>query len=183
MRLTIKTSLIVAIAALTSTFITDFAQAQVRDAASKVRGGYELNGFGRRSNRSYSYAPRTRSVAPAIVTEQAVTTTTPTDAATANAGTTTKKPEAAKKPQVAKKPEAAKKPQTAKKPAAKKPAPTTTEGGVAAAPRRSYRSYSYEGNSGSMSGTYSGGYRNSGRRIGRERFSFDAGRKVRGMGE
>ena len=172
MRLALKRSLIVAIAALVSTFVADCAQAQVRDAASKARGGYELNGFGRRSNRSYSYAPRTRSVAPAVVTEQAVTTTTPTDAATANAGTTTKKPE------VAKKPEAAKKPQTAKKPT-KQPTPSTTEGGVAAAPRRSYRSYSYEGNSASTSGTY----RNSGRRIGRERFSFDAGRKVRGMGE
>lgn len=176
MRLALKTSLIVAIAALVSTFVADCAQAQVRDAASKVRGGYELNGFGRRSYRSFSYAPRTRSVAPAVVTEEAVTTTTPTDAATANAGTTTKKVE------VAKKPEAAKKPQTAKKPTAK-PTPSTTEGGVAAAPSRSYRSYSYEGNSGSMSGTYSGGYRNSSRRIGRERFSFDAGRKVRGMGE
>ena len=173
MRLALKTSLIVAIAALTSTFVADCANAQVRDAASKVRGGYELNGYGRRSNRSYSYAPRTRSVAPAIVTEEAVT---PTDAATANAGTTTKKPE------VAKKPEAAKKPQTAKKPTAK-PTPSTTEGGVAAAPRRSYRSYSYEGNNGSMSGAYRGGYRSSNRGIGRERFSFEAGRKIRGMGE
>ena len=177
MRLALKTSLIVAIAALVSTFVADCAQAQVRDAASKVRGGYELNGLGRRSARSYSYAPRTRSVAPAVVTEEAVTTTTtPTDAATANAGTTTKKPE------VAKKPEAAKKPQTAKKPTAK-PTPSTTEGGVAAAPRRSYRSYSYEGNNGSMSGAYRGGYRNSNRGIGRERFSFEAGRKIRGMGE
>ena len=161
MRLALKTSLIVAIAALTSTFVADCANAQVRDAASKVRGGYELNGLGRRSSRSYSYAPRTRSVAPAVVTEEAVTTTTtPTDAATPTAGTTTKKPEVAKKP-----------------------APSTTEGGVAAAPRRSYRSYSYEGNNGSMSGTYRGGYRNSSRGAGRERFSFDAGRKVRGMGE
>ena len=161
MRLALKTSLIVAIAALTSTFVADCAQAQIRDAASKVNGGRELYGFGRRAYRSYSYAPSTRRAAPAIVTEEAVTTTTtPTDAATANAGTTTKKPEVAKKP-----------------------APSTTEGGVAAAPRRSYRSYSYEGNNGSMSGTYRGGYRNSSRGAGRERFSFDAGRKVRGMGE
>lgn len=175
MRLALKTSLIVAIAALASTFVADCAQAQIRDAASKVRGGYELYGFGRRSYRSYSYAPRSRNYAPTVVAEEAVTTTTPTDAATANAGTTTKKPE------VAKKPEAAKKPQTAKKPTAK-PTPSTTEGGVAAAPRRSYRSYSYEGNSGSMSGSYSGGYRSSGRRYSSERLFFDAGRKIRGFG-
>lgn len=175
MRLALKTSLIVAVAALASTFVADCAQAQIRDAASKVRGGYELYGFGRRSYRSYSYAPRSRSYAPAVVTEEAVTTTTPTDAATTNAGTTTKKPE------VAKKPEATKKPQTAKKPTAK-PTPSTTERGVAAAPRRSYRSYSYEGSSGSMSGSYSGGYRSSGRRYSSERLFFDAGRKVRGFG-
>ncbi|MBX9787676.1 MAG: hypothetical protein K2Y37_02070 [Pirellulales bacterium] len=168
MRLAIKSSLFVAMMAVVSTLAADCAQAQMRDAASKVRGGFDLYG-GRRSYRSYSYAPR--AVAPVVVAEQTVTTTTPCEAATADAGTTTTKPE------VAKKPKSAKKPQTAKKPT-KKPTPSTTEGGVAAAPRRSYRSYSYEGGS-----AYSGGYRSSSRGMARERFSFQAGRKIRGMGE
>jgi hypothetical protein len=161
MRLILKTSLFVATVALVSTFLADYAHAQVRDAASKVRGGFDLYGGARRSYRSYSYAPRTRSVAPVIVTEEAVTTAAPTESATADAGTSNKKPQTAKKP-------------------TQKPTPTTGEAGVAAAPRRSYRSYSYEGDSGS---SYRGSYRSSGRPFPRERFSFEAGRKIRGMGE
>ncbi|MGD9647361.1 MAG: hypothetical protein AB7U73_16730 [Pirellulales bacterium] len=168
MRLALKTSLMVAIAALASTLVADYAHAQARDAASKARGGWELYGGGRRSYRSYSYAPRARSYAPAIVTEQAVTTTTPTEAATADAGATAKKPQTAKKPETTKKPEVARAPQT-------ETAPTAVDSNVARTPRRSYRSYSYDSSRGPLLnegvGASNRGY------AGRV---FDAGRKIRG---